>query len=79
MHRLQDSKTILLIINLFTFCLAVNAQETITKHFIGINPSVTAEPFYEKGEIDINVLPFVYQRILTEHIDIRFISNFAMR
>jgi hypothetical protein len=50
------------------------AQEDKKLNFIGINPSVTVEPFYEKGELDINIFPVVYQRALTKRIDIRFNS-----
>lgn len=42
--------------------------------FIGINPSVTVEPFYDEGELDINILPLVYQMPLTKRFDIRLTS-----
>lgn len=41
---------------------------------LGINPSVTVEPFYEKGELDINVVPLVFQKTLTRRLDLRFVS-----
>lgn len=44
------------------------------RHFIGINPSVTVEPFYERGELDVNILPVVYQRVLSKRMDLRFTS-----
>ena len=44
------------------------------QNFIGINPSVTVEPFYNKGEFDVNILPFVYQRTMTNMADLRFTS-----
>jgi hypothetical protein len=50
------------------------AQEQHRTNFFGLNPSVTVEPFYEKGELDINVLPLVYQRHLTKRFDIRLTS-----
>lgn len=40
--------------------------------FIGINPSVTIEPYYKKGEKDINVFPVVFTKTLTSRIDVRF-------
>ena len=50
-------------------------------NFIGLNPSLTVEPFYEKGELDINILPFVYQRPITNRFDIRLTSicNYGIR
>ncbi len=50
------------------------AQDGKKFNFIGINPSVTVEPFYEKGELDINIFPLVYQRSLTKRFDIRLTS-----
>src|SRR5690554_3291601 len=43
-------------------------------HFIGINPNVTIESFYNKGELDINIFPFVYQLTVTKGADLRFTS-----
>lgn len=78
MKIVQNMKSNFLVVNLLALCLVINAQEKSTKHFIGINPSVTAEPFYEKGEVDINIFPVVYQRIITERFDIRFTSNLSL-
>ena len=50
------------------------SQEEDRFNFIGINPSVTVEPFYEKGELDINIFPIVYQRPLTKRVDLRLTS-----
>jgi hypothetical protein len=50
------------------------AQTDKRYHFIGINPSVTVEPYYYKGELDVIVLPLVYQRSLTQRFDIRLTS-----
>lgn len=61
------------IINAF-FSNTLFAQESKRYNFIGINPSVTVEPFYEKGEFDLNVFPFVYQRSATKLVDIRLTS-----
>ena len=61
--------TLLLFLILSLKTVAQNRQ-----NFIGINPSVTVEPFYNKGELDVNILPFVYQRTITEIADLRFTS-----
>ena len=35
--------------------------QTTRNIFIGIQPSITVEPFYEKGELDINVFPLIIE------------------
>lgn len=58
----------------------ISAQEKGI-NFIGIKPSVTVEPFYEKGELDINVFPLVYQRTISRRVDIKTLSivNYGIR
>jgi len=58
-----------------------SAQQKYHPNFIGINPSVTVEPYYHKGEMDINVFPLVYQRPLTRRLDVRLntIANLGIR
>jgi hypothetical protein len=57
------------------------AQEEKSFNFLGVNPSVTVEPFYEKGEFDVNIFPVVYQRSMTRRFDIRLTSivNLGLR
>ena len=57
------------------------AQIKKTKNFIGICPSVTVEPFYQKGELDINIVPIVFQKTISKRIDIRVstILNYGIR
>lgn len=57
------------------------AQEDKKFNFVGINPNVTVEPFYDKGELDISIFPLVYQRPLTKRFDIRLnlILNLGIR
>lgn len=47
--------TLLLIVSLSSF------GQSNTPIFIGVQPSVTVEPFYDKGEFDIDVFPFVFE------------------
>lgn len=65
------------------FCLIQNAygQKERHVHFLGINPSVTVEPYYESGELDINVFPLVYQRSFSKRLDFRLTSilNYGVR
>ena len=57
------------------------AQENETINFIGVNPSITVEPFYNKGELDINVFPVVYQKTVSRRIDFRILTivNYGIR
>lgn len=75
--------TLLLILKivLFQFNNLLYAQSDNKFNFIGLNPSLTVEPFYEKGELDVNIFPLVYQRPLTKRFDIRFttICNLGIR
>ncbi|PRY85500.1 hypothetical protein [Mongoliibacter ruber] len=62
---------------IFFFCsfqYALQAQTDKPSFLIGVNPSVTVEPFYERGEFDINVLPVVFQKRLAERVDLRLTS-----
>jgi len=73
-------KYILLFISLL-ITQSVFGQDDKRPNFWGVNPSVTVEPFYEKGEFDINILPLIYQTPLTKRFDFRLIStlNLAVR
>ena len=42
-----------------------------TPIFIGIQPGITIEPFYEKGEFDLNILPLVFEASVSQRINIR--------
>jgi len=59
----------------------VQANTNRLNHFVGLTPSLTAEPFYETGEYDVNILPLVYQRNVLEKVDIRMTSlvNYGIR
>ncbi len=62
-------------------CNAVYGQREKRLTFLGINPSVTVEPYYNSGELDINVLPIVYQKSITNLFDVRLTSilNYGIR
>lgn len=71
---------------LSTLLLLSNTLIAYSQHqkkacFIGLNPSITVEPYYEKGELDLNILPLVFQKTLTERIDFRAstIFNYGLR
>ena len=42
--------------------------------FIGIQPTVTKEKFYEKNAFDINIVPFVFQVPISKRMDFRVVS-----
>ena len=68
-------KQIIFLTTFFIVCtISLFAQNDKKHNFIGLNPSVTVEPFYDKGELDVNIFPLVYQRTLTKRLDIRFTS-----
>ncbi len=41
-------------------------------YFIGLQPSITQESWYDKDEFDINVVPFVFQTPVGKLVDFRF-------
>ena len=42
--------------------------------FLGLEPAVTKEKDYAKDEFDINIIPLVYQRHLSESTDFRLLT-----
>jgi hypothetical protein len=59
---------------LISFTIKLFAEEKTMANFIGIKPEVTVEPYYQKGELDVNIFPFVYQHTLSKHVDVRLAS-----
>ena len=74
-------QTFLLVIILVLYINPLKAQDDLKLNFVGLNPSLTIEPFYDKGEMDINIFPLVYQRAFTKRLDIRLttILNLGIR
>lgn len=56
-------------------------QKQSSPTFLGINPYITVEPFYAKGELDINLAPFVFQKPIGLRFDFRVnpILNLGIR
>jgi hypothetical protein len=46
--------------------------------FIGIQPAITVEPFYEEGELDVNCFPLVIETRIGNRTNLRFapIANY---
>src|SRR5688572_12967860 len=74
---LHHKKTIqvLLLFFLTGMCtIPLSAQTKQTSCFIGLNPGITIEPYYEKGELDLNIFPLVFQNQITNRTDLRLTS-----
>ena len=73
-------KLLLVLIANLLFCLAIFCQNKST-FFIGVNPAVSVESEYFKGDFDINVLPLVLEFPIAKQFDIRAISvlNYGFR
>lgn len=59
---------------LVAVALIISSQsfgQSNTPIFVGIQPNVTVEPFYEKGELDIDILPLVFEASLGLRTDLR--------
>ena len=41
--------------------------------YLGIQPSITVEPFYEEGELDINVFPLIFETPISQRINLRIV------
>lgn len=50
--------------------VATHAQNS-HPYFIGLQPGITVEPFYEDGEFDINLAPLVFETPINSYLDIR--------
>jgi hypothetical protein len=68
------SALVTLLIVKFLFPIGLFAQREKTPNFFGINPSITVEPYYNKGEFDVNILPLVWQKPLFYRMDLRLTS-----
>ncbi|PLX11957.1 MAG: hypothetical protein C0598_06940 [Marinilabiliales bacterium] len=52
--------------------LTINTYGQSEKNiFIAFQPAITVEPFYDEGEFDVNIFPFIFETPLGERINIR--------
>ena len=78
----QMFRYLIIAVILFAFSLyTVQAGTDKASYFVGITPSITAEPFYDAGEYDVNIFPLVYQKNIFNKIDVRITSiiNYGIR
>lgn len=63
------------------FLVCKQARSQYIPNFFGINPGITVEPYYEKGEFDVNIFPLVWQRPIFKQVDFRLnsILNLGIR
>ncbi len=66
-------KNLIIISILFLMSVQLLSQEK-RPVFIGLQPGITKEQFYEKDEFDINVIPLVFQIPLSQRFDFRFVT-----
>lgn len=69
----KHTSAIVILFFLLSTAHKINAQEK-RPLFIGLQPSYTAEQFYEENELDINVIPLMIQFPVAKLIDIRFVT-----
>ena len=63
-----------LFISLFLFAgTTISFAQSNFRAFLGIQPSITIEPFYEDGELDVNILPIVLEFPIGNRVDFRIL------
>jgi hypothetical protein len=70
---MQIKRFPIIIILLFVIFVENVYGQTKKPTLIGIQPSITVEPFYEKGELDINIFPLVLEIPIGQRINFRFL------
>jgi hypothetical protein len=69
------------ILLLFFISNALFSFEISPSLFLGLRPEITVEPFYEKGEFDVNIFPLIIQKPISEKMALQFsgILNVGVR
>jgi len=62
-------------LGLFIILSSINVKGQ-RNFFVGLEPSVTIEKYYDKGEFDLNVFPAVFRVAVTKRIDFRAVTIF---
>lgn len=70
-----------LILLTFLFVSTLFGETDNKTIFIGVNPSVTVEPYYLKGEFDVNIFPLVVEYSINKYVHLRtiLIVNYGFR
>ena len=69
----------ILLATLIIICTGPSYSQSQTPLFIGLQPNITIEPFYEKGEFDIDIVPLVFEASLNRRVNIRVAPNVNYR
>lgn len=69
----MKSRFVIIIIILTALIKTGSAQDK-KPIFIGLQPGFTAEPYYDKNEFDINIIPVTIQMPISKRLDIRLIT-----
>lgn len=65
------NRIIITAITLLTICCVNLFGQANPKLYIGLQPGLTVEPFYEEGEFDVNALPLIFETTLSPRINLR--------
>lgn len=61
-----------LFLSIFILISALNVfSQTRNPVFVAFQPGITVEPFYEKGEFDINVFPFIIETPISSRVNLK--------
>ena len=63
----------LLVNIIIIFGFKVSLAQSDVRTFLGVQPAVTIEPFYEDGELDVNVFPIVAEWPISSRMNFRFL------
>ena len=61
--------TVLVLLGVYSLC--GYSQQEFQPLFIGLQPMITQEKWYDKNEFDVNILPVVLQRTVSLRLDAR--------
>lgn len=65
------NRIIITILTLLTIYSVNLFGQTKRQLYIGVQPAITVEPFYEEGELDLNVLPLIFETPINSRINLR--------
>lgn len=69
----MNTKYFITLLILFIFLIRFSYSQTERRAFAGLQPAITVEPFYEDGELDINVFPIIFESRIGQRTNIRFV------
>jgi hypothetical protein len=64
-------QSILAIILLIGICIGNTFGQSGIPILLGIQPGITVEPFYEEGELDVNVFPLLFETPIASRVNIK--------